>query len=126
MHFFTSVTTCYIPKARVLAKTLKEHNPDAIMHLVISDDLPKNFDIKNEMFDFVKKLVSDFNDYSELVALNYAHSRSITVESIINSNLYKEMLNGFKNNILVSELCKRCGYCTRFKKGDKNANYKGN
>ncbi|MCI7364376.1 MAG: hypothetical protein MSH23_05040, partial [Campylobacter lanienae] len=53
MHFFTSVTTCYIPKARVLAKTLKEHNPDAIMHLVISDDLPQNFDIKNEMFDFV-------------------------------------------------------------------------
>ena len=53
MHFFTSVTTCYSPKARVLAKTLKEHNPDAIMHLVISDDLPKNFDIKNEMFDFV-------------------------------------------------------------------------
>lgn len=49
-----------------------------------------------------------------------------SLESIINSNLYKEMLNGFKNNILVSELCKRCGYCTRFKKGDKNANYKGN
>ena len=48
------------------------------------------------------------------------------LESIINSNLYKEMLNGFKNNILVSELCKRCGYCTRFKKGEKNANYKGN
>ncbi len=53
MHFFTSVTTCYIPKARVLAKTLKEHNPNAVMHLVISDDLPENFNVKNEDFDFV-------------------------------------------------------------------------
>ena len=43
MHFFTSVTACYIPKARVLAKTLKEHNEDAVMHLVISDDLPAVF-----------------------------------------------------------------------------------
>lgn len=53
MHFFTSVTTCYIPKARILAKTLKQHNPDAVMHLVISDDLPENFNLKNEDFDFV-------------------------------------------------------------------------
>ncbi len=55
MHFFTSVTTCYIPKARVLAKTLKEHNPDAILHLVISDDLPRDFELENEDFDFVWK-----------------------------------------------------------------------
>lgn len=53
MHFFTSVTTCYIPKARVLANTLKKYNPDAVMHLVISDNLPNNFDIKNEAFDFI-------------------------------------------------------------------------
>ena len=53
MHFFTSVTCCYIPKARVLAKTLKATNPSAIMHLVIADDLPKNFDIKKEPFDYI-------------------------------------------------------------------------
>ena len=53
MHFFTSVTACYIPKARVLAKTLKEHNEDAVMHLVISDDLPAGFDIEQEDFDYV-------------------------------------------------------------------------
>lgn len=53
MHFFTSVTACYIPKARVLAKTLKMHNEDAVLHLVISDDLPPGFDRENEEFDYV-------------------------------------------------------------------------
>lgn len=53
MHFFTSITTCYLPKARVLAETLKKHNPSAVMHLVISDDLPENFNLENEDFDYV-------------------------------------------------------------------------
>lgn len=53
MHFFTSITTCYLPKARVLAESLKKYNPDAIMHLVIADDLPKDFNIYNEDFDYV-------------------------------------------------------------------------
>lgn len=53
MHFFTSITTSYLPKARVLAQTLKSHNPDAIMHLVVSDDLPKDFVLENEPFDYV-------------------------------------------------------------------------
>lgn len=53
MHFFTSITTSYLPKARVLAKTLKQHNADAVMHLVVSDNLPDNFDIQKEPFDYV-------------------------------------------------------------------------
>lgn len=53
MHFFTSVTSCYIPKARVLAKTLKKYNKNAVMHLVISDDLPENFDLAKEDFDYL-------------------------------------------------------------------------
>lgn len=55
MHFFTSITTCYLPKARVLASTLKQHNPDAVMHLVIADDLPEGFDLGKEDFDYVWK-----------------------------------------------------------------------
>lgn len=53
MHFFTSITTSYLPKARVLAETLKKTNPDAVMHLVVSDDLPIEFDITKEDFDYV-------------------------------------------------------------------------
>lgn len=53
MHFYTSITTCYLPKARVLVETLKKHNPDAIMHLVMADDLPEGFNLKEELFDYV-------------------------------------------------------------------------
>lgn len=53
MHFFTSATTNYIPKARVLAKTLKIHNPDCYFSLGLSDNLPQGFDINTEPFDEV-------------------------------------------------------------------------
>lgn len=53
MHFFTSITTCYLPKARILAETLKKHNPDAVMHLVVADNLPVDFNLENEDFDYV-------------------------------------------------------------------------
>lgn len=35
---------------------------------------------------------------------------------IIDSDKYKSILNGFNNNKLVEELCKKCGYRTRFNK----------
>ena len=38
------------------------------------------------------------------------------LDSIINSKKYKDILYGFNNNILVSDLCKRCGYRTRFRR----------
>lgn len=37
------------------------------------------------------------------------------LDKLINSNKYQDMLNGFKNNKLVSPLCQRCGYIKRFK-----------
>jgi len=51
MHFFTSITSNYLPKARVLAKSVKKHNPDAVFHLVLSDKPPEGFNITNEPFD---------------------------------------------------------------------------
>ena len=39
------------------------------------------------------------------------------LESVLKSNNYRKIVNGFNNNILVSELCKRCGYIKRFKGG---------
>ena len=73
MHFFTSVTTCYIPKARVLAKPLKKHNPDAVMHLVIADDLPGNFDLTKEDFDFVWD-IEDFIEVENIRKWTFIHS----------------------------------------------------
>jgi len=41
MHIFTSVTANYIPKARVLAQSVKKYHPDAQFHLLLSDCLPE-------------------------------------------------------------------------------------
>lgn len=56
MLVFTSVTKSYIPKARVLAKSLKRFHPDWQFQLVLSDDLPANFDLSQEPFDGVVTL----------------------------------------------------------------------
>jgi len=53
MHYFTSITANYLPKARILATTLKKFNPDAVFSLVISDDLPVGFKLDEEPFDEV-------------------------------------------------------------------------
>jgi len=41
MQAFTSVSLNYLPKARVLAHSLKRHHPGASFHLVLSDALPQ-------------------------------------------------------------------------------------
>jgi hypothetical protein len=51
MIVFTSITKSYIPKARVLAKSLKKHHPDWFFILLLSDTPPPNFDISKEPFD---------------------------------------------------------------------------
>ena len=53
MHAFTSITANYLPKARVLASTLKKHNPEFQFHLLLSDSAPASFNIDSEPFDSV-------------------------------------------------------------------------
>jgi len=50
-YYFTSITANYFAKARVLCKSLKEHNPNARFILGISDDIPNYVDLSNELFD---------------------------------------------------------------------------
>ncbi len=51
MHIFTSITSNYIPKARVLAHSVKEYVPDAVFHLLLCDVPPPGFDLEQEAFD---------------------------------------------------------------------------
>jgi len=53
IHLFTSITANYIPKARVLAKSLKKFHPDYQFHLVLSDQIPAQIDVANEPFDSI-------------------------------------------------------------------------
>lgn len=53
MLVYTSITKSYLPKARVLAKSVKRFHPDWKFVLLYSDDLPAGFDLKQEPFDEV-------------------------------------------------------------------------
>lgn len=51
MHFYTSINNNYLPKARVLAKSLKKYCPHSKFSIVLADDVPENIDISKEYFD---------------------------------------------------------------------------
>jgi len=50
-QFFTSIAANYLPKARVLARTVKQHHPEATMVLVLTDTKPDSVDWSKEPFD---------------------------------------------------------------------------
>lgn len=51
MLVYTSITKSYLPKARVLAKSVKRFHPNWYFVLLFSDSLPKDFDLDSEPFD---------------------------------------------------------------------------
>lgn len=51
MHIFTSISSNYLPKARVLAQSVKRHEPEATFHLLLCDTPPRDFDLRAEPFD---------------------------------------------------------------------------
>lgn len=53
MHFYTSVNINYLPKARILAKTIKEYCPGSKFSLVFSDVIPEEIVAEREPFDEV-------------------------------------------------------------------------
>ncbi len=72
LHFFTSITSNYIPKARVLASSVKVHNTASCFHLILADKIPKGFDVKNEPFDTL--LTVEDLDIENLDAWIFKHS----------------------------------------------------
>lgn len=53
MHVFTSITANYLPKAAALAHSVKRVHPDAIFHVVLSDDMPECEPHVTEAFDSI-------------------------------------------------------------------------
>lgn len=51
VHCFTSITNSYIPKARVLAESIRKNNPDWVFDVILSDVLPANIKASEEPFD---------------------------------------------------------------------------
>lgn len=51
MHFYTSININYLPKARILAKSIKKYCPGSKFSLVFSDVLPDSIEPEKEPFD---------------------------------------------------------------------------
>jgi radical SAM protein with 4Fe4S-binding SPASM domain len=49
--------------------------------------------------------------------INLGNLNNQKLKNILNSNKALDILNSFKNNIAVEELCQKCRYKDRFKKG---------
>ena len=53
---FTSIASNYLPKARVLAESVKRSYPEAMFYLMLVDESPSDFDLTGEPFDALIKL----------------------------------------------------------------------
>lgn len=51
VHVYTSITSNYLPKARVLGHSIKNLYPEVTFHLVLNDSPPQGFDLACEPFD---------------------------------------------------------------------------
>ncbi len=74
MHAFTSITANYVPKARVLAESVKKFHPEARFHLVVSDDLPEHFHAERERNLFDSIVTIDDLGIPELPSWAFKHS----------------------------------------------------
>jgi hypothetical protein len=62
VHAYTSITSNYLPKARVLAESIRRVDPDVQFHLILSDNPPVGFNLSSEPFDsviFAEELVEE-------------------------------------------------------------------
>jgi len=53
IHVYTSAAINYLPKARMLGASIKQHHPEFIVHLALADKVPEWLDIEQEPFDSI-------------------------------------------------------------------------
>jgi len=53
VHVYTSAALNYVPKVRMLFRSLRTHHPQWQLHLLLADTLPEDFQIDNEPFDTI-------------------------------------------------------------------------
>jgi len=54
LHIFTSAACNYIPKVCMLFRSLRQHHPEAVLHLVLSDEKTPFLNLEAELFDEVR------------------------------------------------------------------------
>lgn len=56
LHIYTSAACNYIPKVRMLFSSLRQHHPEAVLHLLLADGTTDLLDLSQEPFDEVTTL----------------------------------------------------------------------
>ena len=72
LHIFTSAACNYIPKVRMLFRSLREYHPEAVLHLALADERTSLLDLSSEPFDEIRT-VADL-DIPDWKAWAFCHS----------------------------------------------------
>jgi hypothetical protein len=56
LHVFTSASVNYLPKVRLLCRSIRRHHPEAAIHLALADERPSWLDAKSEPFDSILEI----------------------------------------------------------------------
>jgi hypothetical protein len=56
LHVFTSAAVNYLPKVRMLCRSIREHHPEAVIHLALADERPGWLEAGGEPFDDILEL----------------------------------------------------------------------
>lgn len=68
IHVFTSAALNYLPKVRLLFRSLREHHPEWKLHLALADELPPDLRLEHEPLDSIVSIaelgISDWKGWS--------------------------------------------------------------
>jgi len=56
LHVFTCAAVNYLPKVRILCRSLRQHHPEAVIHVALADERPAWLDLAGEPFDSVLEI----------------------------------------------------------------------
>jgi hypothetical protein len=56
LHVFTSAAVNYLPKVRMLCRSIKQHHPEATVHLALADERPDWLTTEGEPFDSILEI----------------------------------------------------------------------
>lgn len=58
LHIFTCAAVNYLPKVRILCRSIREHHPEATIHLALADERPQWLDTAGEPFDSILEIAT--------------------------------------------------------------------
>ena len=53
LHIFTSAAVNYLPKVRILCRSIRQYHPEAVIHLALADERPQWLRTEDEPFDSI-------------------------------------------------------------------------